>query len=48
MSSALVISGGGSGGLRFDPADPTVMVQKGVTASEVFIASLGPGEATWI
>ena len=39
--------GGGPGGLTFDPAIQSAMVQKGKAAGEEFIAGLNPGEITW-
>ncbi len=39
--------GGGPGGLTFDPAVQSAMVQAGVVAGGEFIAGLPPGDITW-
>lgn len=39
--------GGGPGGLNFDPAEMAVMVNKGIAATNAFVASLPPGDVTW-
>ena len=39
--------GGGPGGLTFDPVVMTQMLNKGVTATDEFIAGLSPGDVTW-
>jgi predicted acylesterase/phospholipase RssA len=39
--------GGGPGGLNFDPAEMTGMVNKGKLATDGFIASLDPADVTW-
>lgn len=39
--------GGGPGGLNFDPAEMTAMLNKGKLATDGFIASLEPGDVTW-
>jgi len=40
--------GGGPGGLTFDPVAMTGMLKKGETAVTDFIASLEPGDITWV
>ncbi len=40
--------GGGPGGLTFDPVVQAGMVQKGQQAADDFIASLDPGDITWV
>jgi predicted acylesterase/phospholipase RssA len=39
--------GGGPGGLTFDPAEMTGMLQKGVAAANAFINSINPADITW-
>jgi predicted acylesterase/phospholipase RssA len=39
--------GGGPGGLEFNPAEMTAMLNKGRQSANTFIASLNPGDITW-
>ena len=39
--------GGGPGGLNFDPAEMTVMLNKGISATNAFVASLPQCDVTW-
>lgn len=39
--------GGGPGGLNFDPAEMTAMMNKGKNAADAFVASLDQGDVTW-